>query len=67
MSEIKGQLLGIILTLMVFAAVSVTIAAVYRTSANKVSEKANNIENGAQTELTQPEQGQGQNSGLLSY
>ena len=44
MSEIKGQLLGIILTLMVFAAVSVTIAAVYRSSANKVSEKANNIE-----------------------
>ena len=61
MSEIKGQLLGIILTLMVFAAVSVTIAAVYRSSADKVTEKANNIENGAQTELTPS------NSGLLRY
>lgn len=61
MSEIKGQLLGIILTLMVFAAVSVTIAAVYRSSADKVTEKANNIENGAQAELTPS------SSGLLRY
>ena len=59
MSEIKGQLLGIILTLMVFAAVSVTIAAVYKNAADKVTEKANNIENGAQTEL--------ESSGLLHY
>lgn len=64
MSEIKGQLLGIILTLMVFAAVSVTIAAVYKTTAGKVTEKANNIENGAQTELNGNSQ---QPSGLLHY
>ena len=63
MSEIKGQLLGIILTLMVFAAVSVTIAAVYKTTAGKVTQKANNIENGAQTELN----GSSQQGGLLSY
>lgn len=64
MSEIKGQLLGIILTLMVFAAVSVTIAAVYKSTADKVTEKANNIENGAQTELdtTNPN-----SNGLLHY
>ena len=64
MSEIKGQLLGIILTLMVFAAVSVTIAAVYKTTAGKVTQKANNIENGAQTELNS---NSGQSSGLLHY
>ena len=63
MSEIKGQLLGIILTLMVFAAVSVTIAAVYKTTAGKVTQKASNIENGAQTELN----GNSQQGGLLSY
>ena len=63
MSEIKGQLLGIILTLMVFAAVSVTIAAVYKTTAGKVTQKANNIENGAQTELNNSQQP----SGLLHY
>ena len=64
MSEIKGQLLGIILTLMVFAAVSVTIAAVYKSTAGKVTEKADNIENGAQTQLdsTNPN-----SSGLLHY
>ena len=63
MSEIKGQLLGIILTLMVFAAVSVTIAAVYKTTAGKVTSKASNIENGVQTELS----GNAQQNGLLHY
>ena len=52
MSEIKGQLLGIILTLMVFAAVSVTVAAVYKQSANKVTEKSENIEDAVDTALT---------------
>ena len=64
MSEIKGQLLGIILTLMVFAAVSVTIAAVYKSTAGKVTQKANNIENGAQTEL---QSNSLQPNGLLHY
>ena len=49
---------------MVFAAVSVTIAAVYKTTAGKVTQKANNIENGAQTELDSNSQ---QPSGLLHY
>ncbi len=51
MSEIKGQLLGIILTLMVFAAVSVTIATVYNQTASKVTEHAQNVEQGASQEL----------------
>ena len=52
MSEIKGQLLGIILTLMVFAAVSVTIAAVYKRSASSVTQRSEGIEDSIDTELT---------------
>lgn len=59
MSEIKGQLLGIILTLMVFAAVSVTVAAVYKQSAGKVTQRSENIEDAIDTELTA--------NGLLHY
>lgn len=59
MSEIKGQLLGIILTLMVFAAVSVTVAAVYKQSASKVTQRSENIEDAIDTELTA--------NGLLHY
>ena len=44
MSEIKGQLLGIILTLMVFGGVSATIAHVYASSAEKVNDYAEKIE-----------------------
>lgn len=44
MSEIKGQLLGIILTLMVFGAVSVVIASVYSKTAAKVRDYGTNIE-----------------------
>lgn len=44
MSEIKGQLLGIILTLMVFGATSVIVAHVYATSASKVNDYAHNVE-----------------------
>lgn len=59
MAEIKGQLLGIILTLMVFAAVSITVAAVYRASADKVTDRSVNIEDAVETELTK--------SALLHY
>ena len=59
MSEIKGQLLGIILTLMVFAAVSVTIAAVYKSSAKSVTQRSEGIEDSIDTELT--------SSSLLHY
>ena len=44
MSEIKGQLLGIILTLMVFAAVSVTVASLYNSTAEKVTTYGTNVE-----------------------
>ena len=50
MSEIKGQLLGIILTLMVFGAVSVTVAHVYADSAAKVTDYGSSIEQPAADE-----------------
>jgi len=51
MSEIKGQLLGIILTLMVFGAVSVTIAHVYADSAAKVTNYSKDVEEHAADEV----------------
>ena len=50
MSEIKGQLLGIILTLMVFAGVSITVANLYSKTAGKVSDYGEHIEEGAADE-----------------
>ena len=47
MSEIKGQLLGIILTLMVFGGVAATVAKIYADSASKVTNYADNIEGDA--------------------
>ena len=44
MAEIKGQLLGIVLTLMVFGAVSIIIAKVYASTAAKVTDYSENIE-----------------------
>ena len=51
MSEIKGQLLGIILTLMVFGGVSATIAHVYAQSASKVTDYAQDVEEPAADEV----------------
>lgn len=51
MAEIKGQLLGIILTLMVFGAISITIAHVYVTSAAKVSTYSTDLEEPAADEV----------------
>ena len=51
MSEIKGQLLGIILTLMVFGGVSATVAHVYADSAAKVTDYAEKIEQPAADEV----------------
>ncbi len=51
MSEIKGQLLGIILTLMVFGAISITLAHVYVTSAAKVSTYSDKLEEPAADEV----------------
>ena len=47
MSEIKGQLLGIILTLMVFGGVAATVASIYNESASKVVNYSTDIEQDA--------------------
>ena len=51
MSEIKGQLLGIILTIMVFAAVSVVVAKVYANTAAKVTDYSASVEGPAADEV----------------
>lgn len=51
MSEIKGQLLGIVLVLMVFGAVSATVAGIFATTRDTISMKANNITKDAETAL----------------
>lgn len=51
MSEIKGQLLGIILTIMVFGGVSAVVAAVYDKTTSKIERYAENVENDAATEV----------------
>ena len=61
MSEIKGQLLGILLVLVVFGAVSATLAGVFTKTANQISEKS---ENAAEIEVD--EDGP-QTQGLLHY
>ena len=52
MSEIKGQLLAIILSLMVFGAVGGTVAAVYKTTANQVTQKSSTATSGIDTALS---------------
>ena len=52
MSEIKGQLLAIILSLMVFGAVSGTVAAVYKTTAGQVTQKSSSITSGIDSALS---------------
>lgn len=52
MSEIKGQLLGVILVLIIFAAVSTTMGLVFSQSVNKVSEKYSGVTSSAETQLT---------------
>lgn len=51
MSEIKGQLLGIILTLMVFGAVSGIVAHLYKQTANKVTNYGETIDEPAADEV----------------
>ena len=70
MSEIKGQLLGIILTLMVFGGVSVTVAHVYAASAAKVTDYSDSLEEPAADEIGYNIPTSGGTSGLfpgLSY
>lgn len=52
MSEIKGQLLGIILLLTIFATVSVGIATVFATTRDAMVEKSENVADAAEQVLT---------------
>lgn len=52
MSEIKGQLLGIILVLVVFGAISVAMASVYKATGEQIVEKATNPAGAAETEIS---------------
>ena len=47
MSEIKGQLLGIILVLMVFGAVSVVVWQIFDSFKEKVEEQPSSLVNGS--------------------
>ncbi len=49
MSEIKGQLLGIILVLVVFGAISVTMATVFKKTGAEIAEKADDPAADAET------------------
>ena len=51
MSEIKGQLLGIILVLVVFGAISVTMATVFKKTGQQVAQKAENPGAAAETAI----------------
>lgn len=46
MSEIKGQILGIVLVLMVFAAVATTLTGIFSGLTNKVSGEVVEIQEG---------------------
>ena len=59
MSEIKGQLLGIILVLVIFGTVSVAVAQIFKESKDKMNEQATDIVDGAEDALTA--------SSLLTY
>lgn len=45
MSEIKGQLLGIILVLTIFAGVSAAVIAIFNSMTEKIQTKVENIDN----------------------
>ena len=61
MSEIKGQLLGIILVLMIFAVVSGVIASVFKSASDNITLKAEHTFDGASSVLnyTDPTPSQG--------
>lgn len=51
MSEIKGQLLGIILVLVIFGGISVAMATVFKNTAEQVSDKSEDLGKNAQAEF----------------
>ena len=56
MSEIKGQLLGIILVLIVFGAISVTMATVFKSTAGQVAERSTNLGDAAEDKFNESEE-----------
>ena len=57
MSEIKGQLLGILLVLIVFGAVSVSMATVFSSTAAQIAEKSEDLEDTVNDAFTNNQQG----------
>lgn len=53
MSEIKGQLLGIVLVLVIFGAISVTLATVFKSTASSISRKADDPAANAESVLAE--------------
>lgn len=51
MSELKGQLLGIIMVLVIFGTVSVAVAQIFKTSKEKITTEATNITKDAEDTL----------------
>ena len=51
MSEIKGQLLGIIMVLLIFGTVSGVVAGVFATLKNTIASKSENMVSDVQTDL----------------
>lgn len=49
MSEIKGQLLGLVLVLVIFAAVSAGLATVFTSTAGQITTKSENIDTSIET------------------
>ena len=59
MSELKGQLLGIIMVLVIFGSVSVAVAQIFKTSRDKINTEATNITEDVEDTLN--------SNALLSY
>lgn len=66
MSEIKGQLLGILLVLVIFGSVSVALAGVFKTMSDKITEKAGSPETAAEEEFP-PVSSNAGDGDLLTY
>ena len=54
MSEIKGQLLGIVMVLIIFGAVSGPIAGIFYTTREKITEKSTDMTTGVENTLKRP-------------
>lgn len=64
MSEIKGQLLGIILVLIVFGAISVGMVSVFKSTASNVADRASEVTVAAELEAQKTET-PGENNGFV--